>query len=377
MKRVARVMMACVWLIGVIPVWAQTKIDEDRMKRDIEVSENVLSTLIRQQYGKQIFFPMEVHGSYMAGFGVTFRLPGEFFMPQVAGVDEVMTVDRAPGAVIYRMDSRSRDREAPEPEEKAIQKRRISKDSLTKSYYDRMIEASKTFLADYGDLISQMGPDDKILITNRSSGERFWYGRTKRNYISVQAKKSDITQFRQGKINRDEVMSRFAVMNTETDDELAPDLELLSSIFNRLYREDLSKTYFSDEGVYYEHLKDFGVIYYMKVYSSREDGDLNNIPTLDLRGLDRKERDEKVASLYPAFEQDMKENMLEYGRTLKSLKQNEQLVFNVELTKCTGCGIPASVELGVTKSVLDDYSTGKLDKSAAVSKISVKKGPKQ
>jgi hypothetical protein len=84
-----------------------------------------------------------------------------------------------------------------------------------------------------------------------------------------------------------------------------------------------------------------------------------------------------VKELYPRFEADLKDNIIEYGRTLKSLKDEEVLIFNVKVTKCTGCGIPSNLELSVKAQVLKDYNAAKLDKAAAVGRISLKKGPAQ
>src|SRR5579859_2691248 len=67
------------WMMAGTMALAQAKVDEERMQRDIEITENILSTMIRQQIGKRSFFPMEVQGSYLPGYGVTFRLPSEFF----------------------------------------------------------------------------------------------------------------------------------------------------------------------------------------------------------------------------------------------------------------------------------------------------------
>ena len=78
MKRIARSMMsAAVLILAVSGAMAQNKIDEQRMERDIEVSENVLGTIIKQQFEKRAFFPMEIEGNYMQGYGVTFRIPYE------------------------------------------------------------------------------------------------------------------------------------------------------------------------------------------------------------------------------------------------------------------------------------------------------------
>ena len=101
------------------------------------------------------------------------------------------------------------------------------------------------------------------------------------------------------------------------------------------------------------------------------------MPTVDMEDLNQEARDKKVIELYPLFEKDLKENMLEYGRTLNSLGDSEMLIFDVKLTKCTGCGIPSSIEASVKANVLKEFGSGKLTKEAAMGKVNVKKGPAQ
>lgn len=267
-------------------------------------------------------------------------------------------------------------------------RKRFNTDSLNAVSNAKIIEAAKTFITDYGDMLSQLAPNERIIVTNRGSNENnVWLNgaKAKRSLLSVEATKSDLTQFRQGSITRDQFIKKMKVVNTVTSEKTEPDMELLASIFNRLYREDLSRTYYMQGGAYYERLTDFGVILHMQVVSSLSNGDYYTpakdvrlaMPTLGLTNLTQEERDKKVKELYPVFESELKENILDYGRTLKSLNDNEQLIVDVSMTKCTGCGIPASLELAVKASVLKEYSAGKLDKSAALSKIEVKKGPNQ
>jgi hypothetical protein len=200
----------------------------------------------------------------------------------------------------------------------------------------------------------------------------------RRTLLSVEAIRSDMQQVRQGKLSRDQFMSLIKVVNTTTTEEKDPDLELLSSIFGRLYREDLSKTYYTNEGVYFERLKDFGAIFYMNVYSStEEDYQRYRMPTLRLDNIDKATRDKKVTELYPQFENELKENLLEYGRTLKSLKDNETLALNVRITQCKQCGIPSTLELTVKADVLKQFGSGALSREAALGKVGVKKGPAQ
>lgn len=425
MKRVRFFLMSGMVALGMSWAAAQ-KVDDERMQRDIAVSENALSTLIRQEFDKRNFFPMEVKGNYVAGYGVTFTIPTTMFgsvWSVGGGANDIVVLDGTPGAYSYswsidedgevlsetirgdlekeRMDaelamkkaekemkSAKKEMELAEKEARGAAVRaprpariatRTNSDSLQKIANAKVINAAKNFIADYGDMISQLAPNERIVVSNRADGQFMFYGqKSRRSLLSVEGLKSDLTQFRQGKITREQLLSKIKVTNTESSGKAEPDMELLTSIFSRLYSSDLSKTFYTQGNVYYDRLTDFGAIVYMQVYSSNqvEDG-LFDMPTVNLRDVTQEQRDKKVKELYPIFENELKENILDYARTLKSLGDNEQLVFNVKLTKCKGCGIPADIEVSVKNSVLKDYSSGKLDKSSALGKITVKKGPGQ
>ncbi|HNV28682.1 MAG TPA: hypothetical protein PKJ83_06090 [Cyclobacteriaceae bacterium] len=390
------VMMGAMVFIAASAI-AQGKVDEDRMQRDLEVTENILSTLIKQKFEKRSFFPIEIQGEYREGHGVTYRLPYEFNGPMVWGVGSDLIGDgrsfsytfefpngeQAELARVLDEDQRVKTETIRSTGRSKTPPRKVNIDSIRDVTADKIIEACKEFIADYGDLITQLAPNERIMITNRGDGERLWYGAfvnvSKPSYISIETTKAEVTQLKQGKVSRDQFMKNLKVINSVMDDELQPDLELLTSIFNRLYQRDLSKTYFTEENVYYERLKDYGVIYYMEVYSSNQsDFDRKYImPTIGVEGLSQEERDKKVKELYPQFEKDIKADILEYGRTVKSLKPEEFLVFNIKLTKCQQCGIPSSLELSVQAEVLNNYGSGKLTKEAALNKISIKKGSNQ
>lgn len=397
MKRAVRSLMlvlgASVILTG--QAWAQK--DEERMNRDLKVAENILSTLIKQKLEKRNFFPVEVNATYRAGYGVTFNLPLEISGPLVWGITspELQMLDgnrysqyfefqTEEPVVIDRIldEDRKVATEAIRGAAKLAQGRKVNTDSIRTATNEKLIEACKEFLADYGDLISQLQANEKIIITNRSDGQRNWFiafqNEMRPTYLSIETTKGEVAQLKQGKVSRDQFMKNLKVLNTQTDSELQPDLELLTSIFNRLYRRDLSKSFFTDENIYFERLKDYGVIYYMNVFSSNQiNRDRWVIPTLGLNNLSQEERDKKVKELYPVFERDIKADILEYGRTVKSLKANEVLVFNIALTRCQGCGIPATLELSVKSNVLSDYAAGKISKDVALGKFEVKKGNNQ
>jgi len=392
MKAIFRTLNAAIILMGIASLtgFAQT-VDEERMRRDIEVAENVLSTLIKQEMEQQrTFFGLDVKGSYQPGYGVTFRVPDQS-MPFVFSIngDDVHGATVIANGNTYQYSYRTGgegDVEVAGDDDGAIklktkvkEKGLRSADSARAQYNGRIIAAAQNFILDYGDFISQLGPNEKIVVTNQSDrGQFVYFARGPRTRISVEGTRADVTAFRQGKMTREQALKKLTVVNTESVDEKVADLEMLSSIFTRLYRPDLSKTYFLDGNVYYERLKDFGAIFYMRVVSSDEPTPGRYImPTVDLEGLDQAARDKKVKELYPAFEQDVKENMLEYGRTVKTLKDTESLIFNINMTRCKGCGIPSTLELSVKGAVLKDYASGKVTKNEAMTKIQVKKGANQ
>jgi len=370
------------------PSLAQT-IDADLMKRDIEVAESALATLIKHEMSQQqTFFGLNVKGSYQPGYGVTFRLPPDHAMPLVSFHPHEMGRAVIAEGNSFRYSINSNGHERPNgsaPDEtrgedaiKLKEKSEISADSLRAAYNERVIQAAKNFIVDFGDFIGQLAPNEKIVVTNQGDQHHFYFNTGKRTRISVEGTRADVSAFRQGKLSRDQALKKLTVVNTESLDTREPDMEMLTSIFTRLYRPDLSRTYFVDGNVYYERLKDFGSIFYMQMVSSVERSpNRHTIPTLGLEDLDQASRDKKVTELYPAFEQEIKQNILEYGRTVKSLKDDESLIFNISLTKCSGCGIPSTLELGIKSGVLKDFSAGKIDQNAAMNKFTVKKGANQ
>jgi hypothetical protein len=385
------------WVVVILAMTIKSQgiaqaIDQERMERDIEVAENVLSTLLRQEVSQQgRFFGLEVKGVYQEGYGVTFRLPGDYSGPMFmrsGGEGTVIYRDNLAPTVAYSYSTDDREgsdkehkeeKEATRLKEKAIERKRMSLDSAREAYNNRLIKAAKDFVVDYSDFLTQLSPNERIVVTNKNENRSWYYKENKRKHISIEALKSDITAYKQGKLTRDQALAKLKVVNTEVIDTKEQDLELLTSIIGRLYRTDLAKTYFSSENnIYYERLKDYGVIYYMEVFSSNEPmpGKLT-LPTQGMVEVDKATRDKKVTELYPKFEQELKENMLEYGRTLRSLGDEEVLVFNVSLTKCKGCGIPSTVELNVKNSVVKDFGAGKIDKNTALSRFIVKKGVSQ
>ena len=68
-----------------------------------------------------------------------------------------------------------------------------------------------------------------------------------------------------------------------------------------------------------------------------------------------------------------KRDMLDYGRTITSLDDDEVLSIDVELTRCKDCDIPKSVIVTVPVTVLKKLNQGTITTEKALNEVKIKK----
>lgn len=350
---------------------AQT-IDKERMHRDLEVAENALSTIISTKsndYPKLLFDGDDIEARFVEGYGVIFTVPDQGFR-KIAWV--------------------SHDNSQHEEFELAQKKAELAKKDFIKN--------SKTFLADYASIIGQLGEDHKISIRRGGHGIEYNNYKVKDIYVAgsdvssknlvwptasrntsdseliIEVSVKDIHKLRKGKMSRDDFFDKVSVVENVMDYSKDADLETLSAMMHRLYEKDLSKTYYSIKKPKYSKLTNFGVIMKMKFYSSYEDNNIYSMPTISKKGLSLEERNKLVMDLLPQFEKDFKENIVNYGRTLKNLDSNEVLLFDVNMTTCKKCkDFPKTMKFTLKKSVLHKYNRGEITLENAMNQIGVER----
>ena len=358
------------------------QIDEDRMERDLKVAQNILSTLANNSDKELIFFNRNgSQGSYVKGYGVILNSSSRF--PRTTYVNS-QNGALSLGGKAYKFSGNEPVIISSSDGQNVIKK--LDLDSLHKAQNDEWEEKMKTFLVDYSDLIGQLKPEDKIMVTSHATSRGgTWHsleleasGRSlSTSGSSVEISKKDVSDYKAGKISRNEALKRIKVIKAATKVNVAQDVELLASIFQRLYKSDLSNTYYISGRVNYGNIPEFGVVFDMRVYSSSRDNKFHTVVTRQRSGLTQEERDDVVKEMYPEFLKQLKNNIIQYGRTVRSLKPDEILMFRVRLTECKGCGIPQNLELSIKASDLQAYDSGKINESTALSKISVKKTGEQ
>jgi len=417
MKKYSLIIALCLFVGSVV---AQ-EIDQQKMEKDLEVAQTVLNSLVKDN--RSIHWSndqREKYTQYIEGYGVILSLPKNHVfafnfsedmppmppMPDISGaiaksyeVIEDMQIDideeEVEAEVRAEMEKEREERREELAERQAELEKRaavameraqvkiLQMDSLRDEKLAENIDNVIDFLLDYGHLISQLKDSDKILVMEKGQDVRFYrdIGRVekiKTNRLSVEAKVKDIKAFQAGKIDREEAKNRMIVSKEKEEKPLAKDLTLLQTIIKRLYARDLSETYYLKGGMPYEQIEGLGVIFYMDMVSSVQAGNKTwNVPTQGKENLSQEERDELIKSLYPKFEEGMKENIIEYGKNIKNLKDSEQLIFKVSITKCEACQIPETLELQIKGDVFNELKSGELSENQAMKKIKVIKGEMQ
>ncbi|MEL6941071.1 MAG: hypothetical protein AAFO82_00245 [Bacteroidota bacterium] len=361
--------------------------DADKMARDIEIAEDVLIKLIQQQLNTETWRD-DVEGKYVDDYGVVFtiRTLAESYAVGF-GKDQ-----------IYIRNGRFGIKGG-----LAL----LDKDEVADEQFDRMEVIRTTaidFLTDYAFLIRQLQADDKILLNfvddwdesviinpfpDRSPSQK------RTATLTAEIQRSDINDFRSRDISEEDFIDRIRFSENETEEVKDPDIELLISIFNRLYDEDLTETFIIDGSGRYTSIQGLGTIIDLEVYYPREEeiesgiiiwndgySQKRRVYRSSREGQDREtdeEEEEKVQKAtysehYDTFIEGFKENVIEYGQTVKSLSEEEMLMFRLHFDAFNDAYL---VDVNVPQAVLQDYAAGEITLEKAVESVKVTKKEKE
>ncbi len=375
------IMIAFLFTMGIITA------QNERMTRDIEVAENILATLMNQ--GSNIRLGNSVEGTYIGGHGVLFTIGGSGIFSYSLSTSGVISGQ----GKTYNLKGQVLDKE-------------VNPDSLNEVAFTNMKNVMKTFITDYAQLLSQLKPNEKILLRfspNRLLNRFMVAGAAQIVFPGSDEEKSDVPKeltaeitksaiddYKSGKISQKQLEERIKFSEKTGTAKKDAELELLGSIFNRLYQGDLSNTFHMLGQPNYEKIEGLGAIFDMRFGAFAKGFGKNRIYYFDsgdrVRGFKQEkeeaektdeEAEENMEARYDEFMDSFKESVIEYGRTVKNLTTNELLVFKLDLSSCPDCEIPRKVEVSVKKSVLEDYDSRKISLEQAVEQITVKTTEKQ
>ena len=410
------------------------EIDEKKMNRDIEIAKNILGTLIKTN-NDSWFGGSSIDATYIKDYGVVFTIPEHLVYFHSGGsVIAIPDIPPIPDIdVDFETDIEFEDEKFEKQEKEELKKaekefKKQEKEIRKKEYelqgkleelearHEDMArvhaearvaiaearelenvyisrggqsdinweEVMITFMTDYADLIGQLKPSERIVVKQKAPYSEMtfiWAGRgveekvkQDNSSISAEVLRKDVSAYKTGKINKDEFIKRINIKKTEPPKKIA-DLEMFANIFDRFYSHDLTETFYSQGKPRYEMLEGYGAVFHIKAASGysrlsgrasyRTGGSTYTVAPDD-------ESSQKDAELYPKFKQDLKAFMLDYGRTIRSLADDEKVLLDIEINSCRNCNVPKSMELSVKMSTLKQYDQQKLSKEKAISQIEIK-----
>ncbi len=377
-----------------IETFAQA-IDANRMNRDINIMENILSELFRATVvsGNEgtvvingsgyLRGSNDTRGTYLPGFGIIFMVSN----PANKGFYVTSQGSSSSKYTFYYDNDGDED---PTIDEKSITNR------------------IKEFLKDYGSTIGQLRSDEKVMVIYgsksnsgvlyyRVSGNRLQSSDEKEEIpvISVSATVSDLNDYRSGKLNASGLDSRLEVATSEDKEYL--DLKVMGNIFETALKDQEGEAFrLTGGGVSYMMLENFGALYSLDVRYDEFgraslllrnlEGRVRSQALAELTAVGqarkneqaeaqnyeerKKELEQNLSRAYEELVSNIKEYIVDYGRTLNSLESDQFLLLSVNINGRYE-NIPGRLDIQIKKSVLEQLDRGRIDREEALNQVVV------
>lgn len=388
------------WLNSAIA--QQGEIEANRMNRDINIMENILEEMFKVKLksgsgnfalAEGGFFRSgrEVNGTYLPGYGVIFMIPSGN-TPMIYSFDN----DGGKEADSYSFVYRSGDNGGDEVDEETVTKR------------------IKEFLRDYGSTIGQLNSNEHVMVLyghDRIDRELVFFdseGKQEEStfpVISVAAKKKDLDAYRAGTIDDRQFDERLSVSTMDNNGERSLDMEVMANIFKTAFGEGQDEASFHIRGpVNHVKLDNFGALFFFEVsYSSSRPGilQLSLSPKVQIRGdseadspprrarvevlreLDKeiekeqekraekqKELEERTRNAFSEFKTQVKEYLVDYGRTLRSVGGDQFVMASITVSSRVS-DLPERMDVQVKKSVLETLDRGSISREEAIDQVRI------
>lgn len=349
-------------LLGIASMMSAQDINQAIMKKDIEVAEDVLSTLA-SQYFETDSWGQGVEGNYIEGYGLVFTIRSQeeaFILGWKSDNVRIITRNFTRKGVQVIEDDELAD----------VQMERE----------DQMKSIAFAFLKNYGFLIRQLQPNEKIMLNfvdnfkEKAVINPFPEDRPAQRNSSVltaEVAQKEIKTYRAKKLSEEEFEARILFGTEESNAELEPDLELLVSMFSRLYQDDLTETFAIRSEGRYTRIKGLGAILEFDLYGTYNENsfsiEFDDFGDCESCEKQKKAFEQEFKTKHEVFLEDFKENIIEYGRTVSSLAADERLIFKLHFDNHQFGG--TDTELSITRSVIQAYDEQKLSLADAMEEI--------
>lgn len=378
-------------------------IDTNRMNRDINIMENILQEMFKTQMegthdnlrvhsiGSYHFGQNDIRGTYLPEYGVIFNI--------TSGRQPLVLFENDDNSFSYSFQYRD-DKEGEKVTEESIK--------------NRIVE----FLRDYGSTLGQLSGDDRVMVTyspgTQKNPELAYFRSSDKNEkmnqqlptISVVATTSDLKAYRSGDLNEEQFRNRLEISTATGNSKKQMDLKVMAKVFETAFDESDEKSFRVSGSVDYLKLDNFGALFSFDAqYSSNAFEIIDRIRAIEvLNGetadgktlkedegksthvevrswtdsakatkLAKQQEQSKAEAVkaYSQFVSDLKEYLVDYGRTLHSVEPNQHILVSVAVHSRYE-EIPERIDLQVQKSTLTAVDKGNMSREQVIDQIKVR-----
>ena len=203
--------------------------------------------------------------------------------------------------------------------------------------------------------------------------------------ISGSVAKKDLDDYRSGKINESAFASKVKTASTKDKEYL--DLKVMGNIFETALRDQEEESFRLSGNVNYLMLDNFGAIFNIDASYRTDDRFFGRVTGISVTGAyirtdsrdapDAKEAEEKEAEFtakvneaYSQLKSNIKEYLVDYGRTVNSVKPDQYILTTVNV-RGRYKDIPERIDFQLKKSVLDQLDKGSITREEALKQVVV------
>jgi len=357
----------------------------DELSQKLTIAENVLKNLFIVKKTKSVpssgitggsVAAPGIHSSYIPGYGILLTIP------HMTGSDEDFPQTLTSSDEEYHKFTFMHGLEGDEEES-------VNEETV--------ISRLRFFLLKYGSTIEPLSSSDKIMVvygTSRVNHNKILANNENKAFetktapnisisvsksklkiksiptISMSVLKSDLDAFQTENFDESTIADRISITKTEIAGSKNLELKVLADIFKTSFNERHGGESFRIPGeVHYIKLEDFGVLYLFNItYSASATATyLSNIEELEKY---REQNASKFNTAYLDFVDKLKNLLVDYGRTLTSVKPEEIIMISVTISN-NFQNIPDRIDVKIEKSVLEDLDKEVIDSNEVLSRIRI------
>ncbi|MFQ5651165.1 MAG: hypothetical protein ACE5IY_14585 [bacterium] len=344
-------------------------LDWKRMQRDLDIMEGVLSKLMTPRHLIEPFHG-NVRGVYFEGYGVVFLVDRDGIFHFVWSNNELNEVIlHEPNAVIKV----KTDPDDPAPVVVASPRDRLDRKSVTG---EGLMQQVVEFLGNYADAIGQMRAEDRItvLVLPRSNLAVFDFEpeetRPQNGLVQASARKSDIVDYRRGKLSLHQFRQKLAFKEQESDEAMRRNVEIMANILSTALSQKHNQEFGALEKKQGTYVEGLGVLFFLNSNLLLKESDtfVTDYVRQYLEEVEvdkQRQQRKQVAESFEYFKQVLVELIGDFGHTLRTLPEDEAIIVSVDFDHAwlPEHSLPERLTVQAMKKDLDAYDRGRIDRA--------------